>query len=471
VRQSPSKWTVFAVVAVGVLMATIDSSIVNVSLPIIARDFGVPLGGAVEWIVIAYLVVIAALLLTCGRISDVAGRKVTWATGLTLFTASSALCGAAPSLGALIAFRAVQGIGSACTMAVSPAMLVAAFPGNQRGRALGLNAVVVGLGITLGPTLGGIMTQHLGWRSIFYVNVPLGVTGVIASLRILPNERREDLERIDWAGALMLAIGLGALTGGLSFGPEFGWASAPGVVCGVVAAGGLTALVARVLRGEQPLVDPALWTNRVFASASIALLLAFVATFGIAVLLPFYLVQLRGFPPQRAGLLMTPLPLTIALVSPMTGAVADRIGTQKLAASGMFVAAVGLAWLACLDASSSVARLVANLLVVGVGQATFQPPNNSALMGAAPRHRQGVAAGVLATGRVVGQSLSVALAGALFGAFGGSEAAHALRRGHASASSVQVAFLRGMHAAFVGCAIVALVSSAVALVRGREGRA
>jgi EmrB/QacA subfamily drug resistance transporter len=471
VSQPPSKWTVFAIVAIGVLMATIDSSIVNVSLPVIARSFGVPLGGPVEWVVIAYLVVIAALLLTCGRISDVVGRKRTWATGLTIFTVSSALCGAAPSLGALVGFRALQGVGSACTMAVSPAMLVAAFPGNQRGRALGLNAVVVGLGISLGPTLGGVMTQHLGWRSIFYVNLPLGVTGVIASLRFLPDERREGRERVDWVGALLLAAGLGALTGGLSFGPELGWVSVPVVGSSAVAVVALAALVARILRAEQPLVDPALWTNRVFVSASISLLLAFIATFGVAVLLPFYLVQLRGFPPQRAGLLLTPLPLTIALVSPMTGAFADRIGTQKLAASGMFVAAVGLAWLSWLDGSASIARLVANLLVVGVGQATFQPPNNSALMGAAPRARQGVAAGVLASGRVVGQSLSVALAGALFGGFGGSEAARALRRGDAGVSSVQEAFLRGMHAAFVGCAIVALASSAVALVRGREGRA
>jgi MFS family permease len=287
----------------------------------------------------------------------------------------------------------------------------------------------------------------------------------------LPNERREDRERIDWAGASMLAVGLGALTAGLSFGPELGWTSPLVVACVAVSAGGLVALVARVLRADQPLVDPSLWTNRVFVSASISLVLAFVATFGVAVLMPFYLVQLRGFPPQRAGLLMTPLPLTIALVSPLTGAIADRIGTQKLAASGMFVASVGLACLAFLGASASMARLVANLLVVGVGQATFQPPNNSALMGAAPRHRQGVAAGVLATGRVLGQSLSVALAGALFGAFGGGEATHALRRGNPGAGNVQDAFLRGMHAAFAGCAIVALASSAVALIRGREGRA
>lgn len=147
-------------------MATIDSSIVNVSLPVIAHGFDVPLGGRVEWVVIAYLVVIAALLLTAGRFADVFSRRKTWGTGLVVFVLGSALCGAAPSLAALIAFRGLQGVGSAMIMAVSPAMLLAAFPGEQRGRVLGLNAVVVGLGISIGPTLGGVITQHFGWRSI-----------------------------------------------------------------------------------------------------------------------------------------------------------------------------------------------------------------------------------------------------------------------------------------------------------------
>ena len=464
---SPNKWAVYAVVAVGVLMATVDSSIVNVSLPVIAGSFGVPLGGEVEWVVIAYLVVVAALLLTVGRMADVLGRKHVWATGLAVFTVSSALCGAAPSLGSLVAFRALQGVGSAGTMAVSPAMLVAAFPREQRGRALGMNAVIVGLGVSLGPPLGGVITGHLGWRWIFYVNVPLGVLGVIASLRILPREKSPAREPIDWIGAVLLAAGLGALTGGLSFGAELGWTSAPLVGCMAIAAVSLPALVVHVRRARYPLVDPRLWQSRVFASASASLLLGFIATFAVAVFMPFYFEQLRGLPAERAGLLLMPLPLTIATVAPFTGAIADRIGTQKLAASGMFIVAGGLAWLSTIDDHSSFVRVVANLLVIGVGQATFQPPNNSALMGAAPRERQGVAAGVLASGRVVGQSLSVALAGSLFGFFGGTEAARALRGGDLSGPSVH-AFLRGMHASLTGCALVALAASVTALVRGSD---
>jgi EmrB/QacA subfamily drug resistance transporter len=448
-------------------MATIDSSIVNVSLPVIARSFGVPLGGEVEWVVIAYLVSVAALLLTAGRVADVLGRKVAWAAGLTLFTLSSALCGAAPTLGSLVGFRALQGLGSAGTMAVGPAMLVAAFPREQRGRALGLNAVIVGLGVSLGPPLGGVVTQHLGWRWIFYVNVPLGLLGVLASIRVLPAETSKKRESVDLPGAVLLAVGLGALTGGLSFGSELGWSSPTFLACMVLAVAGIGGLVVHVRRAEQPLVDPSLWKSRVFASASVSLLLGFIATFAVAVFMPFYFEQLRGFPAERAGLLLSPLPLTVALISPVTGSLADRFGTQKLAASGMLVVAGGLAWLSTLDATSSMPRVVGNLLVIGAGQAIFQPPNNSALMGAAPRERQGIASGVLATGRMLGQSLSVALAGALFGLFGGLEAASAMRGGELSATAV-AGFLRGMHASLTGCAIVAATASMVAMVRGRD---
>lgn len=465
-RAQPGKWTVFGIVAIGVLMATIDSSIVNVSLPVIAAHFGEPLGGAVEWVIIAYLVVIAALLLTVGRAADIVGRKHVWGAGLTVFTIGSALCGAAPSLGALVGFRALQGVGSAATMAVSPAMLVAAFPSEQRGRALGMNAVVVGVGISLGPPLGGLLTQAIGWRWIFYVNVPLGVLGVVLTLKLLSRDRGRAHEKIDWLGALLLAVGLGALTGAASFGSELGWTSAPllaGFAAAIVA---LAALVIRVRRAPHPLVDPRLFANAVFTSAAVSSLLCFVATFAVAFLVPFYLQQVRGLSVETTGLLLTPLPLSIALLSPLSGMLADRVGTRHLASSGMFVIAAGLAWLASAGEHTSHLHLVLQLVVIGVGQAFFGPPNNSALMGAAPRERQGVAAGVLATTRVVGQSLSIAFAGAIFGAVGGSVAAAALAEG-TSAGPASEAFVTGMRAALLGCAAVAVVAAFVAL-RGRE---
>jgi EmrB/QacA subfamily drug resistance transporter len=347
-------------------------------------------------------------------------------------------------------------------------MLLAAFPGEQRGRVLGLNAVVVGIGISLGPTLGGVITQHFGWRWIFYVNVPLGLAGVAGAIRILPRERSVARGRIDWTGALLLAVGLGTLTGTLSFATELGWTSTPLLAGLALSVSMLTILVVRLPRVRDPLIDPTLFANRIFASASLSLLFAFMATFAVAFLMPFYLEQLRGWPAQRAGLFLTPLPLTVALVSPATGALADRIGTRNLASIGMLIAATGLFLLGRVDEATPAVKLFFLLSLVGVGQATFQPPNNSALMGAAPRDRQGVAAGVLATGRVVGQSLSIALAGALFAAFrGGAPAARGAARVAIAAQDVP-AFLSGLHAAFTGCAVMAFAASLTALVRGAE---
>lgn len=476
--ETASKWTVFAIVAVGVFMSTLDSSIVNISLPAIARYFGVALSGAVEWVIIAYLVVIAAVLLTIGRLADLLGRKPIWATGLIIFTLGSAVCGAAPSLGLLVAARAFQGLGAALLFAVSPAMLTTAFPPYERGRALGLNTVVVALGVSAGPTIGGILTDQLTWRAIFYVNVPLGIAGIIATLKLLTERRPRGRPRFDPAGALLLAIGLASLTLGLSFGQEWGWSS-PGLIASLVVA--VVALVAMVLverHATSPIVDLGLLKDRVFASANASLVLSFLALFAVSFMLPFYLEQLRGFSTEESGFLLTPLPLTIAVIAPFSGSLADRIGTRWLAATGLAVACVGLVLISQLNAASSLPDIIWRLVVTGFGQALFQSPNNSALMGAAPRGQQGTAAGFLATGRVVGQSVSVALAGAVFASLGGAAAGHqlAILRAASSGDAGQIAalqqtFVYAFQATFLVCAAAAAIGVFTSLVRGKEQRA
>ncbi|HEX2250584.1 MAG TPA: MFS transporter, partial [Gemmatimonadales bacterium] len=192
----PRKWAVVLLVCVGVLMTTLDASIVNISLPAIARAFDTPLSGTIEWVIIGYLVVVAALLLTFGRLSDLVGRTSIWTGGLAVFTLGSALCGAAPSLELLIAARMVQGIGSALILATSTAILTGVVPPAERGRALGWSAVAVGLGTSAGPTLGGLLTEHLSWRWIFYVNLPIGLGALAATQRILPRTGRPERGRL-----------------------------------------------------------------------------------------------------------------------------------------------------------------------------------------------------------------------------------------------------------------------------------
>lgn len=408
-----SKWAVLSIVAVGVFMATLDSSIVNISLPAIARAFDVPLSGAVAWVIIAYLVVVAGALLTTGRLADRIGRKPIWAAGLALFTLSSAFCGGAPSLGLLITARALQGFGGAFLLAISPAMLTSAFAPHERGRALGMNAVVVALGVSAGPTLGGLLTTSLSWRWIFFVNVPLGIIGFIATLLVLDSPARRERVHFDLLGALLLALGLMAITLGLSFGQEWGWSS-PQLV-GVLM-GGVVALVALYLvekRVAHPMLILSLLRNRVFLSANLSLVLSRLSLFAVSFMLPFYFEELRHFPVIAAGLLLTPLPLTIAVFAPLSGALADRIGTRWLAASGLTVACIGLVLISQLNTQSSLFT-----------------------------------------------SLGGAMAGSMLAALPHVPVAQL--------SSLQQTFVSSFHATFLACAAIAVLGIASSLVRGKE---
>ena len=466
-QEHASKWSVFFIVAIGVFMATLDSSIVNISLPSIARDFGVPLNGAIEWVIISYLVVTAAVLLTAGRLADMIGRKAIWVIGLFVFTGGSALCGAASSLGFLIAARAAQGLGGALLFAASPAMITSAFPARERGRALGLNAVNVALGVSVGPTLGGFITAYLSWRWIFYVNVPIGIIGIFLTLRILTEKFHRNPGKFDPLGAVLLGVGLASLTAALSFGQELGWTSPifiAGVVIGIVGLGLIPFVEHRV---ANPIIDLKMLRNRVFLSANMSLVLSFLALFAVSFLMPFYLEQLRGFPTQIVGLLLTPLPIMIAIVAPFSGSLADRFGsTRWLASGGLAIACIGLILLSQLNAQSSVLDIIWRLLVTGFGQALFQSPNNSALLGSAPPEQRGSASGFLATGRVMGQSLSVALAGAIFASLGGSAAGLAIQKHASNLSALQQTFTTSFRTALLTCACIAALGVFTSLVRG-----
>jgi EmrB/QacA subfamily drug resistance transporter len=472
--ETAGKWSVLAIVAVGVFMATLDSSIVNISLPAIASSFGVPLSGAVEWVIIAYLVVTAAVLLSVGRLADMIGRKPIWIAGLIIFTSGSAICGAAPTLGFLIAARALQGLGGALLMAISPAMLTTAFPANERGRALGLNAVVVALGVSAGPTLGGIITTNFSWRWIFYVNVPIGIIGFIAALLVLKERRHRGQGKFDPLGAIFLGVGLAAITLGLSFGQEWGWTSPLLITTLAVGVASLITFYITEKRVSNPIIDLSLLRERVFLSANLSLILSFLALFAVSFMLPFYLEELRGFSTEVAGFLLTPLPLMIAIFAPVSGALADRIGTRWLAAGGLTIACIGLVFISQLNAQTPILGIIWPLCVTGLGQALFQSPNNSALLGAAPKGRQGVASGFLATGRVVGQSLSVALSGAIFTGLGGATAGAILASRHnlppSQVSALQQTFANSFHTTFLVCAAIAAVGIFASLVRGKENR-
>lgn len=468
-RITTNKWLTLLVMAPGVFIGNLDTSIVNISLPTMAQTFGAPLNGLIEWVVIAYLMAIAASVLTFGRLADIVGRKPLWIVGMLVFTIGSALCSLAPTLLWLVIARGFQGLGAAGMMAVGPALLTGAFPVHERGRALGLNAVTVALGISVGPALGGIIVQHLTWHGIFYINIPLGCIGLLLASWLLHERRVYQRLSVDLPGAILLAIGLVTLTVGVSFAQQWGWHSwrlpATLTIC-LLAMGGLILVESRT---AHPIIIPALLRNRRFIATNASLLLSLLALFSVSVLLPFYLEDVRAFSPAQAGLLLTPLPLTIAISATAAGAIADRLGTRWLATGGLAIACLGLILVSQLKPASAVWEIIGCLIVIGLGQALFQSPNNSALMGAVQHHQQGSAAGFMATSRIVGQSLSVAIAGAIFAGTGGAHAGALLatRSGHQTSSvllanSIQ-AFFHGFQTALLACAAIAFIGVIISL--------
>src|SRR5580704_1428438 len=469
---------VVVLVCVGMFMTTLDSSIVNIGLPSIARAFGAPLTGAVEWVILGYLVIIAALLLTFGRLSDTVGRKPIWTAGLVTFTVGSALCGAAPSLPILIAARVLQGAGAAFVLSTSTAILTNVVPPNAWGKALGWSAVAAALGVSVGPSVGGVLTEHLSWRWIFYVSVPIGFGAVLLTLRVLPRPAAGVTRAsFDPAAPPLFGMGVAALNLGVSFAERWGWTSPRLLGVLAIGAGALVSAILIERRSSDPVIDLGLFRNRVFVSAIASLILAMVALFAVSFLLPFYLEELRGFSTARAGWTLTPLPIAIAVTAPIAGGIADRYGSRWLSPFGLALAGIALLFLARLDAVSSAWDVAWPLALAGIGQGLFQSPNTRALMGAAPPAEQGEASGVLATTRVAGQALSVAVAGAVFAGLGGAAAGGSLVAMHRTVTSpgipadgaLQATFIHGFDTALVVCAAFAAAGVLTALVRGRQG--
>jgi len=459
------RWLVLSAVSVGTFMATLDGSIVNIALPSIGQAFGIDLA-TVEWVVVAYLLVVGSLLLPVGRLGEVLSFRRVYLAGFAIFTVASVLCGASPGPGALVASRALQGVGAAMIMAMGPAIIARTFGPGERGRALGLNAVSVSIGLSLGPTLGGLLTEIGSWRAIFLVNAPVGIFAILWAARILPAEAPGGRQRFDVPGAALTAGGLFALMLALSQGEAWGWTSP--TILGLLALGvGLgAAFVAVERRTAAPMMDLGLVRVRAFSAGLAAVVVAFAGLFTATFLLPFLLQEGSGYTPLQAGLLITPIPIAAALVAPFSGALSDRIGQRLPASIGIAVLAAGLLSLTTLPDQFAVADLAWRLALIGAGQGLFLSPNSSAILGAVPRPRLGTASGMIAQMRVVGQALGIVVSAAVV----------ALRLpAHLAAlddlppdQARQAAFALAAHDAFIVAALICSIGIGASLLRGGE---
>ncbi len=449
-KKLDRKWGVLIAIGTGSFMAALDGSVVNTILPVVRDAFHGSVA-AIQWVVTIYLLVLSGLMLTFGRLGDLRGHKSVYVWGFSIFVLSSALCGAAWSTTALVVFRGLQAIGGAMLASNAPAIVTGNFPAEQRGRAFGLASTMTYLGLTVGPSLGGWLAQSFGWRTVFYINVPVGALALTLSLFFIPKDSpAESGQRFDLPGAAAFLAGLTALLLGLNKGADWGWGSPAvlGLLAGAILLLAIFILIER--RSPAPMLDLSLFRVPLFSTSVASAILNYICIYSIMFLMPFYLIQGRGLNPAQAGLLLTAQPIVMAIAAPVSGALSDRVGSRLPGMLGMGVLAGGLFLLSRLGSGTETWMIVLALAVAGSGTGTFISPNTSALMGSAPKSRQGIASGVQATARNFGMVLGIGLAGAIFTTQLAQNTPEALYRG------IDLGFL-----AAAGVAVLGIFSSAL----------
>ena len=462
------KWLVLAAVMAGSFMGPLDGSIVNTVLPEITRSFGTDISIA-QWVPTVYLLTVSCLILLYGRLGDIIGYRKVFLIGLSCFTVASMLCGLSQSIWMLIGFRALQGLAAGMTMAVGIAIITAAFPPRERGKALGIYAVSIAAALGLGPTLGGLIAEYLSWRYVFFVNVPIGLLAIFWCYRVVPQGVTKPGQRLDWYGAFTAFVFLASLLLFANRGQDWGWGSAAIISLLAVAVISAAAFLWVERRTEQPMLNLGLFKSRVFSFASLSALVNFMALYALIFVTPFYLAYVLGFSILKVGLVMAAAPVATLFVAPLSGVLSDRIGTRPFAVGGMCICAVGLFLMSGLGAASSVPDVIWRLVICGIGSGMFQSPNNSAIMGSVPVMRLGVASGMISTMRTVGMVLGIAVVGAVL--YNLAPVAASGNLGQITGADAGE-FMDGLRWAYISGAIIAAiaaVTSLAAVTRHSEG--
>ncbi len=406
------RWLVVGVVSIGAFMGQVDASIAQLLLPSLERTFGTTLS-AVSWVAVAYLLTMAALMPIFGRLADMLGHKLLYTAGFVVFVVGSALCGFAPDLPILVAARVLQAIGGALLSANSVAIVVAAAGPKERGRGVGIQAAAQAVGLCAGPVIGGILLSTLGWRWVFWINVPFGIAGAIAGWLVLPQTAHLTADRrFDLKGALLLGPMLTAFMIVLNEGHTWGAAS-PAIIAAAVSGATLLALFVRTeTRVKAPLLDPRLFGSQAFALANAGSLMSYALLFGVMLLMPFVFERAYLDDPLAAGLRLSIIPIAISLLAPVSGILYDRLGPRVPTLSGMGVCIAGLALLyfALGETRESLFAVMIALGIFGIGQGLFTAANNTAIMASAPADLSGEAGGLLNVTRAFGISLGIASA-------------------------------------------------------------
>ncbi|OPY38317.1 MAG: putative transporter [Methanoregula sp. PtaU1.Bin051] len=406
-----SQKIILALISLAAFMATLDTSIVNISLPTIADSFHVDMG-LVSWVVLAYLLVLAGLMLACGKLGDLAGFRRVFIAGFAVFTLGSLLCGLAASIGLLVAFRVVQGIGAAAIEAIAPAMIALYLPAEKRGWALGIMMTIVSLAIAAGPVLGGYITEFVSWHWIFFINVPIGIVAVILAIRYLPADIvPKSAGRFDGLGAALILVALATLIYPLNQGLDLGWTS-PVIVGSFVASLLFWGLfIVHERRCAAPLIDMRLFLSGNYLWGNLAGMFILLSFAGTEFLLPFYFELVRGYSTEITGIFLAIPAVTLMLSGPVAGRITDKFGSRGLMIGAALVAGATMYLYSLFDATTGTPFLVLALAVAGFAIGLFMPPNMSLILGSGRHEEGGVASSVMMTIRNVGAVLGVAILG------------------------------------------------------------
>ena len=454
--QSTKRYVLIAT-TLGAFLIPFMGSAINIALPAIANEFKMD-ATLQPWVTTSYLIAAAAFLVPFGKLSDIYGRKRIFAVGTLVFSLSSLLAALSTSSDMLMAARVIQGISGAMIFGTSIALLLSAYPAEERGRVLGINVASTYFGLSIGPFIGGIMTDHFGWRSIFYLNIPLG----LIAFTLLVWKLKEDWaaskgERFDIPGAIIYILMLIAIT--------YGLASLPSTLGICLFAGGVLAIAAFVkweLRAKNPVLDIKLFKNNLaFAMSNVAALINYSATYALAFLLSLYLQYIKGFTAEKAGFILVTQPVVQAIFSPIAGKLSDKFEPRVLASIGMALSAVGLALYIFLSDATSLGYIIGGQVLIGFGFALFSSPNTNAVMSSVENRYYGVASSTVATMRQVGMTLSMGIAAVLFAVYIGK---------------VQItpeyydAFLKSVKVAFIIFSCLCVAGVFASLARGKVSR-
>ena len=464
------KYLVFGALAIGLFASVVDHGSVIVALPSVAEHLYIDLP-SVQWVVIGFALTISALLLPMGRLADIIGQKRVYILGSIILMVGAAGAGLAPNLATLLLARILQGVGAAMTQGTGMAIMTSVFPPTERGRAIGLLMTTVGVGAVAGPAIGGTVVDFIHWRAVFFLNIPLGLVGVVATLYVLrrwESERASQGSSFDWAGAILSTGVLVALLLGLTLAVNRGWMSAPILAAFVLSAGMFVAFIWWELRTATPMFNLRFFRDRIFSCGVSAAFLTFLGQSSVLFLMPFYIQNVLGYSPKIAGLVVMPGALCMAIMGSVTGTLSDKFGWRWFTVGGMVFSTVGLAILSRVTDTSPLWEVIPGLILVNCGMGMFYSPNSSSVLSAVGRESYGVVSGFLNLVRNSANVISLAIATTIvtvtIGSLGFEPSLEAVRT--ASVEGVRGAFTVGMRYAFYVLIVLVIASMTMSILQG-----